>query len=483
MIKKNAKAIEILLKYKIVIPFDDSLKLYRCINDVLLKDDEADNNGILIAYDMQIPDGYEIVSNIKENYVFDCTFDWRSLTNEQYNEVTGALGAIVTPASNTLSEYAPTKFENRDMYHKIEKYIVENLAQDTYISYSDLNKDTKYFEGIGVSPELAIELASNVNAKLQFEKSPNDAISIMVNNQPKYMYPINVKYLESALYNCGITGFKKSVLLNNKPIPTYAFFDLQSICDKELQENNEEKEKFEHFFNIIKDINNHEKINGIKNLSPSEAIKYAYDMGLGEYMNLPAGVWEGFTIAEHTETVLQVFEDSFSNQVPAELHGFIKYILLVHDIGKGYSKNFSSQKEANETIGKSVLEKMGFNGKLQDIILFIMSKSQTFTTDYYIRKNLNAIYDLENSCKQCIKEYTGSEVSDQEIEGLMKIAIILQTCDSAAYTRYAITRDEKRNVYHYNGNDWFTQSVNACGFGVPRISLKEPGVVYTKKRY
>ena len=45
------------------------------------------------------------------------------------------------------------------------------------------------------------------------------------------------------------------------------------------------------------------------------------------------------------------------------------------------------------------------------------------------------------------------------ISALYTISIIIQTCDSGAYTRYGITRDEKDNFKYYNGNDRFTKSM------------------------
>ena len=182
-------------------------------------------------------------------------------------------------------------------------------------------------------------------------------------------------------------------------------------------------------------------------------------LNYGELFEAKARNWEGFTIGEHTETVLRVFEDTFENSVPQDLCPFIKFIIINHDIGKGLAYyRGTNQEYENENECKRLFSKLNVSKKVQDLLLYLIIHSQYYTTSYYVKGNHLALKGLYNECQKVLKEYMGVPPSANEIRGLMSICKILQTCDSAAYTRYAITRDEKRGVYYKNGNDTFTES-------------------------
>ena len=490
MLWKNKEALATLLKYKIIIPFDDSLNLYVNKNDdmdgwVVNPFEEAKNTEIgvlplIVAFGDKSKitnNSYKIVSTQELSYIYDSTVDFSLFTQEQLNEIKAALVQVATPSSQTFSEYAPTRFEYRDDYSDIEKALTKEMNFNDYVTFKKLQYYKLKLSSIfnrTIDEDLLIEIVGNINAKILFEQNPLAAIEELFSSSSSNEYPINKHYLEAIFYNCGITGVKKGFSNGDQ---SYIFFDLHSINTLEERErvNKQLNTEFGAIEDVLRDINQDSMIIELQDLSPSEVVDYAKKLGMKQYMDVSSHVWEGFSVGEHTETVLRIFESNFANQVPKSLHPLIKYILLIHDIGKGYHHSYTSQKEANEVIGQQLLENMGIDKKKQDMILFIMSHSQTHTSNYFIKKQLSAIGDLENSCRQILEDYTGIKASDDAVKGLMNIAVILQTCDSAAYTRCAITRDENRKVYHYNGNDRFTLSINHCGFGVPRVELKKPG--------
>ena len=83
--------------------------------------------------------------------------------------------------------------------------------------------------------------------------------------------------------------------------------------------------------------------------------------------------------------------------------------------------------------------------------------------------------NLMTRARDVLSESMGQSVSENDVAGLVRICEILQTCDSGAYTRYAVTRDEKRKVYYYNGNDRFTDSFQKpSDISKRKLRLKNP---------
>ena len=217
-------------------------------------------------------------------------------------------------------------------------------------------------------------------------------------------------------------------------------------------------------------LNQH--VSSLAMLDAVQSVQYMSNLGAEEYYLGSAGVGEGFSVGEHTETALRVFEESFEKEMPKELSSFTKYVILMHDIGKSKRREFGGQKAANESICSQFSKKLGIDAKAEELVLFVISESQEYTSGYYIYGKQDSLYQLEKRCKEVLADYIGRDPTKEEVRGLMKVCEILQTCDTAAYSLCSVTRDVKRNVCYYNGNEDFTQSLNYCGFGHPRISLK-----------
>ena len=64
--------------------------------------------------------------------------------------------------------------------------------------------------------------------------------------------------------------------------------------------------------------------------------------------------------------------------------------------------------------------------------------------------------------------------SKEDIKGFAELAIILQTCDSGAYTRYARVTETNGAVIG-GGNDRFTESFTIVD-GKPRLKAFEDGL-------
>ena len=81
-----------------------------------------------------------------------------------------------------------------------------------------------------------------------------------------------------------------------------------------------------------------------------------------------------------------------------------------------------------------------------------------YTSAYFIWHNLDAENMLKERCFEVIQDAFDRQPTEAEVGGLVSICKVIQNCDSGAYTRYGVTRDKRRRVFHKNGNDRFTQS-------------------------
>ena len=181
------------------------------------------------------------------------------------------------------------------------------------------------------------------------------------------------------------------------------------------------------------------------------------------------GLWEGFTLGEHTESVMLFFQENFVNKLPCDktTKAIIDLIIFCHDIGKvqekeleSFGKKLSFQYKFEIYNQKTLAFLNDFKLKeknkliLSYLITSIAKKLEQLTTSYYVLDNDGALPTLDEYSQKLLVG-CGFEGTKTETDGLTTIARILQTCDGGAYTIYGKTRDERTNTYHYNYNtDW-----------------------------
>ena len=145
---------------------------------------------------------------------------------------------------------------------------------------------------------------------------------------------------------------------------------------------------------------------------------------------------------------------------------------MSHDLGKGVAKDRADIKAKTTQVSRIFFNALSMPPAIQELMLFIINESQSYTTDYYVNKNVVAEYELRRICEKKLTQLFGSS-SESLVDGLVGACKMLQTCDSAAYTRYAVTRDSKTGVYYWNGNDRFTQ-----GFKPPVDLQRQQAMFY-----
>jgi len=451
-------ALSELVKLGVLIPFNEGVTIYNHEN------------------------GERIIPYKNGTYIFNSNFNIDELEQEDKDCVVNSLKQL---SAFSISELAPVTFEQREqfviVYDELKKLFANSTSEfiTQEMCSMAINNLSKHYVG----KEVVTHIAGAMNAKLLLIHDTSFAMEIYAQSGSESKYtsvvidgesitiPITHEYVASWLYNNNIVGAMGVDLQNNKQTNGVYVFDskkvgtekevgdkIQSVMSDygpitELLDNFTEDEKMKDFF---------------KTATPEEMIKFAkgVDEKYKKLLEGDAGNWEGYSVEEHTEAVLRNFDDAFADDVPEELYAFIKFMMLTHDLGK--SKGRFAQKTENAKICSEICRDLGVNPKIEPIIQFIIGKSQSYTTNYFVMKDVSAYQMLLDDCEEVLMHATG-EIPDKKLtSGLANICKILQTCDSGAYTAYGVVRDSKTGVYHRGGNYSWTR-----GFRLPKDARRK----------
>ena len=514
-------ALDILVKYKVFIRFNEQ-KVYhgRVGNNTEWRVDPKFNNSgnasgnmnvnqvpALSAADKKIakqfadfrfmqqanpslsPEVHRIISEDNQAVVLNDYFNLTSLNPKAQNEVLNALSTLV---NFSITKFAPIKFENRETFKAISDVILSIISQNDTIICDDLIPEIEkrlQNNNINYNLDELNEIIGAFNTKILLSIAPDVVIKKFVTvseKTPKIKTSagdclISHEYLSAWLSHNHIIGLfypVYSASLDEK-IDIYSIFDLHKINTLEAiaEKHQAISSKFGEITKLINKIQKNTKLNDFLLNSTAEEIldKLQKSNKFGEMFKNDAGVWEKFSVGEHTESVLRVFEDSFESSLPPDLTPFVKLAIISHDIGKGLKNSLpnSSQKLLNKKVARDFYEHLKLKPELQQLLLFVISDSQALTTDHFVNNNPNALQALTEKCEKTLYFTLKRKPTEAEVSGLAEVCKILQTCDSASYSRYGITRDKTLKFYYKNGSDLFTSSFEPPqGLGKRCINFK-----------
>lgn len=446
---------------------------------------------------------YEIGSSDEDALIFDrfrlkSFFEGEDAKSEKRKEVVSALKHLVT--GRPISELIPAKFEDRKDYENVYKVFTELSREERNFLYDEsavkhikvrlkenglsCKNDDIIRDVIASYNTFQLIANGNINYLLHNYLSPQSDYfkrNILINGK---FYPFSSKYMTAWLEKMNVIGCFGGVdsATLDKRIKVISIFNLDKINTSKVVKS--KKETTKNRYKTIDELIGHalKGKNKIANFDLSLGCKEIMDeLNKNEkykrLFDLDAGLWEGFSIGEHTETVLRVFEDSFEEDLNGKFDHvipFVKLAIIAHDLSKG---KFVQRKRAGEfagkpdyevkkieaeyvkSVAKEFFDDYGVDPRLQKLLLFVIGESQKFTTDYLVKGNDNKWGELREKCGEILKEvFPEQEVTSRGKISLQAICEILQTCDSGAYTRMGITRDKKTGKYYFNGNDRFTES-------------------------
>lgn len=439
---------------------------------------------------------HEIVAGDTDATVLDFSFDESKLDDEAKAKYRQALRALAIP----ITEGSPVSWDARNevspfvgAMQKAKKHLV-------------LQKEvSELAAAAGVGEEVALQLASAYNSRQIALQKPSYLISQLIKNSKDIItdslevdgerqeLPINLEYVQRYLRENHIVGVKQSIssATLNKDITSVSFFDLEkTITAKGLETERQatwqklgsvatslgevmrpEVEQKQPLLRLLEDV--HAK--------PDKLVAAAKMVeGYEDIFNGDAGNWEGFTLAEHTETVLRNFDESFAKNLPVELLAPMRLAILSHDVGKPIASargEKHKQMEYNISQANDFLGKLGVDDQLKDLLLAVIGKGEELAFQIEVRgAGEPAVKAMRELAVNTLLKFYGSEnVNDEQINGFTEMCKMLQVCDGGAYTSMAITRREGGNGRHRNAPSFNSSFAQPVGFGKRTIRLRGEG--------
>lgn len=210
--------------------------------------------------------------------------------------------------------------------------------------------------------------------------------------------------------------------------------------------------------------------------SPEEIIEEAKKVtGFENHFDKDAGNWEKFTLGEHTETVLRMFDETYADVLPAKLLPIMRLIILTHDLGKpeaAQEGKKNEQKGFNLKEGSRFLNELGIENNLKELILGIIGQGQEITSDVFVKKNKksNELRQYSRELLDKIKKVGSGSLEGEEM-AIYFMSFMLQNSDSGAYTDYAVTR--RRGGLWFRNYPSFNESLKTNSLDRRSAFLKE----------
>jgi len=440
------------------------------------------------------PEIHKIVGKEEGLVLINMHFSYSKLNPTQKEEYKQALRIL---NDFTIPRGVVVPFEKRDVFPLV-KYAIEDSAK-TLKAVSLSSNDVQDITGHLAANDLVKKSFFNRQELYTFIKDfvgarnaktwlrtdlPGVISTYMSNTQPVLdgvEYPLGDKYVSAWCANNGIIGCIldiNSATLQCKVKDVVHIFDTTKIATERQQGEiyQDLLLKYGKLSQSLSKVSSNDEINQfLRDANPSEIMKFIMQDSKSQTLyQMNSGVWENWTVGQHTRAVLQFFEDNYKNDVPKDLIPIIKTVLLVHDAGKGIAKRDNlSQEQANKLAVPVVLQALNTKESVQKIINFLVN--QPFTSQVVLGKNKKThLKALCENIRDLYEDIFKEKATKEVIVGLVEIAIILQTCDSGAYTRYAKIVESSGAIVG-GGSDRFTASFTQKN-GKPRLKVFEQGL-------
>lgn len=440
---------------------------------------------------------HEIVTSDTDATVLDFDFDVTKLDDEAREEYRQALKALTLP----ITEGSPVDFYDHDTIQPFEAAI--NKLNKNLILSSDV---AELASQAGINERVALQLSSACNSRYigmirpsylvsELIKHPVDIFvdSLEVNGQ-RQKVPINLEYVQRLLREAHIVGVKQKVSSDtlNRGIDSVSLFDLEKVTTTKSLETEKQaiwkklgsmsmafsqfSTEFQHNQPLLRLLED-------AYVKPDKLVEAArtvdsYDSIFDSY----TGNWEGFTLAEHTETVLRNFDENYADKVPVELLAPMRLAILAHDVGKPIATargEKDKQKEYNVAQANDFLSKLGVDDKLKSLLLAVIGDGQQLAFQIEIKGAGEPAQKAMNElATRALRQFYNSErVTDGQITSFIEMCKMLLVCDGGAYTSMATTRLSGNRGIHRNAPSFNSSFAQPVGFGKRSLKLAKNGEV------
>lgn len=436
---------------------------------------------------------HEIVTGDTDATVLDFSFDESKLDDEAKEKYRQALRALIVP----ITEGSPVSWDAR---HAVTPFAeVMRKAKKHLVLQSEVGE---LAAEAGVDEGVTLQLASAYNSQRIALMKPSYLASQLIKHSKEIItdslevdgqrqeLPINLEYVQRYLREAHIVGVKQSIssATLNKSITSVSFFDLEkTITDKGLEvERQRAWQRLGSIATALGEVMRPEtdqkqvvlRLIEDAHAKPDKLVEAAKLVdGYEDVFNGDAGNWEGFTLAEHTETVLRNFDESYAENLPVELLAPMRLAILAHDAGKPIASARDEkhrQKEYNVTQADDFLGKLGVDERLKDLLLAVIGDGEDLAYQIEVRgAGEPAAMAMRELAVNALQKFYGSEkVTDEQINGFSEMCKMLQICDGGAYTSMAITRREDGKGRHRNAPSFNASFAQPAGFGKRTIRLR-----------
>jgi len=438
---------------------------------------------------------HEIVNADPDATVLDFGFDSAKLGDEDKVRYEKALKALLIP----MTEGSPVGFEHRDEVQPFAEAV--NRLRKSFLTIEDV---ATIVAESGIDGATADQLAGAYNSRQIAAIKPSYLVSQLIKNKhnivtdtldvggEKLEMPLNLEYVERYLRLAHIVGVKQSIssATLDRDITSVSFIDLERTKTTETHEA-ERRTTWQKLGGAAAALSEllpvevmpRDQLRALLqdvHAKPEKLVAAARSIeGYNDIFDADAGNWEGFTLAEHTETVLRNFDENFADKIPVEFMAPMRLAIISHDVGKPVAAANGEkhlQKKYNALQADDFLTKAGVDERLKGILLAVIGEGADLAYKIDIRGAGEAAeVELENLARDTLSKFgTGDDV-DGQIAGFVEMCKMLQISDGGAYTSMAITNRSGGRGKHRNAPSFNSSFAQPVSLGKRSIRVRTDG--------
>ncbi len=439
-------------------------------------------------YQMEL---YGIGSTDPDALIIDVAFDPSKLEGPELEEYHAALKALIIP----FAKGAPVNFDERA---SIVPFVeVLRTKEPWLIPESQIEEIA---EEAGIDKGTARKLLAASNAFLAVQRGPAFLASLLLRTSGDIAYvdlgedqqrvPISIEYIQMYFRSAHIVGAKQEIDSASlaKPVTSISLFDLEKVntSDEIKRRREATRQRLGELASAFDALERREfsrdeqpliRLLTDPHAKPEALIEAAkkIDTYAGIF-DADAGNWEGFTLAEHTETVLRNFDENFADSLPVEFIAPMRLAIIAHDLGKPHAVAVDAkhlEKDFNVAQATDFFDKLGITEPLKELLLAVIGDGSRLAFEVDVRKSGDhaeaAMTELaETTMKRFFKT---EQVSESQIEAFKEMCKILQICDGGAYTSMAVTRRPSQGWFR-NAPSFNASFAEPVGFGKRGLRLR-----------
>lgn len=428
------------------------------------------------GYNIEI---HKIISDNPMAVVIDGSFKLSNLSDQDKSDYFEALKRIKLGVMAGSPVDFADRYIAKDIIREVDKLLRQKSG--SYVSYED---ETHIADEIGVDLSVVDDLCTAFNTHRgltsgdmvyfasKFLGTGEKRFDFEINKDDgnKYKAGFNTDYLASYFRANNIVGVKQCIssATLGHDIASVSLFDLEKVNTESFIEHRKNLISrrlgpFAVLFSgiIKKDEYSDPSVSEFKNVlnmafsGPDKIVNAAAKVkGFEKIFEADAGNWEGFTLAEHTETVLRNFDENFADRLPVGMLAPMRLALLTHDIGKSVAVAAGdkfSQRLYNKSYADRFMKEAGIDTSLRCLIVGMISDGMDLIHKIHISKNEKAKQEIKRFAKdELSKFYDIDDMSSDQIAGYIDMCRMLLVCDGGAYTSMGVTRDRNNKVIYRN---------------------------------